>query len=321
MSDFNDFFVVGGTLRSQSPSYVLRPADQELFDSLLTGEFCYVLTARQMGKSSLMVHTARRLSERQIHSVIIDLTSIGTVSINEWYLGLLTRIRSVLHLTVDVREWWEAHASLSAPQRFIEFLRNVVLTEVGTPVVIFVDEIDTTLNLNFRDDFFAAIRASYNDRANDPAYNRLTFVLLGVATPTDLIQDRGRTPFNIGRRIVLQEFSYADAEPLRFGLEQRHADHGDAILAHIFHWTNGHPYLTQKLCAAATQTDADIWDDAKIDQLVAANFLVDDARDDNLKFVQQRVQTNPAPMRRKMLSLYRQVYGTQSVLDDDRSRA
>jgi hypothetical protein len=60
-------------------------------------------------------------------------------------------------------------------------------------------------------------------------------VLLGVATPTDLIQDRARTPFNIGRRIVLQEFSYADALPLREGLERIHPGHGNSILSRIFY--------------------------------------------------------------------------------------
>lgn len=76
----------------------------------------------------------------------------------------------------------------------------------------------STSNLYFRDDFFAAIRAIYNERATDPSYQRLTFALFGVATPTDLIEDRERTPFNIGRRIDLREFTLADAQPLRDGL-------------------------------------------------------------------------------------------------------
>jgi hypothetical protein len=55
-------------------------------------------------------------------------------------------------------------------------------------IVIFIDEIDSVLGLNFPiDDFFAAIRACYNKRAQNPEYKRLTFVLLGVATPTELI--------------------------------------------------------------------------------------------------------------------------------------
>src|SRR6185503_8223309 len=113
-------------------------------------------------KSSLMVRTARRLADREVTSVIVDLTSIGTVSIEEWYLGLLTRIKSSLRLNADVGTWWSAHQGTSAPQRFTEFLHDIVLPDVAGPLIIFIDEIDTTLNLNFRDDFFAAIRAIYN---------------------------------------------------------------------------------------------------------------------------------------------------------------
>ena len=62
MSSETDFFVAGGTLRTSDPSYVTRPADAELLQQLQAGEFCYVLTPRQMGKSSLMVRTAQRFA-------------------------------------------------------------------------------------------------------------------------------------------------------------------------------------------------------------------------------------------------------------------
>src|SRR5262245_32905711 len=108
-----------------------------------------------------MARTTRGLKEYGIKTVTVDLTSIGTVSINEWFLGLLSRIKNELRLAIDTVAWWREHSYLTPPQRFTDFLRNVVLTEISDKVAIFVDEIDTTLTLDFRDDFFATIRAMY----------------------------------------------------------------------------------------------------------------------------------------------------------------
>lgn len=97
-------------------------------------------------------------------------------------------------------------------RRLGELLETVLLEAIAQPIVIFIDEIDSTLSLPFNaDDFFALIRACHE-------YKRLTFALLGVATPGDLIADKTRTPFNIGRAIQLNGFQWHEVEPLGRGL-------------------------------------------------------------------------------------------------------
>jgi hypothetical protein len=155
----SEFFTAGGTLPPDAPSYVKRPADDELFRHIMAGEFCYVLTARQMGKSSLMIRIAQRLLKEEVTSAIVDLTQIGTVeSEDQWYKGILTQIKRRLKLSIDPVSWWEQRRDIPDTQKFIEFFEEV-LSEVEERVVIFIDEIDTTLKLDFRDNFFAGIRA------------------------------------------------------------------------------------------------------------------------------------------------------------------
>jgi hypothetical protein len=314
-----EFFRAGGTLHPDSPSYITRPADDELFRQIMAGQFCYILTSRQRGKSSLMIRTADRLRRASAQVAIVDLSGIGAlVTPEQWYLGFVKRLAAELRLSLDVERWWRERAGTGPVQRFTDFLHDVVLARIAAPVVVFVDEIDSTLRLDFTDDFFAAIRVIYNLRATDPIYDRLTFVLLGVAAPTDLIKDRNRTPFNIGQAIELPEFRREDACALQDALDQLYPGQGGRILDRIFYWTDGHPYLTQRLCLEIAETRDGGWTDERVDQLVERLFLAEDARkESNLQFVHSSVEASPD--RRRLLRLYRQVYESEAVPEDERS--
>jgi hypothetical protein len=95
---------------------------------------------------------------------------------------------------------------------------NAQSPELPSRLLIFVDEIDVVRTLPFStDEFFAGIRECYNRRPKDPEFERLTFCLLGVAIPSDLIRNTRLAPFNIGRRTELTDFTEAQAAPLALG--------------------------------------------------------------------------------------------------------
>ncbi|MBN1935994.1 MAG: SUMF1/EgtB/PvdO family nonheme iron enzyme [Anaerolineae bacterium] len=321
MSEYQaaEFFKVGGALAPDAPGYVIRQADEQLLQAALAGRYCHVLTARQMGKSSLMVRTASRLREKGIRTVMIDLSEIGAnATADQWYFGLISRFKRQLILAVDDAAWWREREQLGPLQRFSDCLRQVVLEEIQEPVVVFIDEIDSTLNLPFTDDFFAVIRALYNARASDPACNRLTFVLLGVARPSDLIKERTRTPYNIGTSIDLHDFTTDEAQTLLEGLAALPGQQ-EAILQRVLHWTGGHPYLTQKVCAEIVEQGGE-WGVEQIDGLVRQLFLAEGARKEtNLQFIRERVQASDE--RGTMLRVYRKVWNGRPVQDEERSVA
>jgi WD40 repeat protein len=252
-------YQVGGSLKIHAPSYIVRQADQELYDALINGEFCYVFNARQMGKSSLRVQMKHRLQQAGFACASIDITNIGseTITPQQWYKGIASELWRSLNLLskVNFRHWWQEQAELSSVQQLSRFIEDLLLIEVPREkIFIFIDEIDSVLSLDFPlDDFFALIRYCYNQRAENPKYHRLTFALFGVATPSDLINDRNRTPFNIGRAIELHGFQASETLPLAIGLETVMTN-PQQLLAEVLSWTDGQPFLTQKLCQLVVQS-------------------------------------------------------------------
>ena len=321
------FYVVGGTMAPGSPSYIRRRADDELLEAVLAGEFCYVLTARQMGKSSLMARTVHRLREIGVDSAVVDLTQIGGaksgINTEQWYYGIAHAIHRQLKPGVDTRAWWRERADLHAAQRFAELLRALVHEPERRRMVIFVDEIDATIDLPFSDEFFAAVRACYNARSLDGAFARLTFVLLGVSTPQELIHDQAQTPFNIGRSIELTDFTIDEALPLAGGMRQQPGVQAEALLRRVMYWTDGQPYLTQSLCRSVGDAVAgdDVAGGTIVDRLVERRYLTDSAlRDDhNLKFISARLTA--AGMPAELLDLYGQIVSGEAVANDATSPA
>jgi hypothetical protein len=355
----NSFYVTGGTLRQDAPSYVERQADKDLYAGLLRGEFCYVLTSRQMGKSSLMVHTAARLQQEGVAVVVLDLTAFGqNLSVEQWYGGLLRRVGLQLDSSGALEDevdgfWFAQEAHMGPLERWMTALQRLVLPRVPGRIVIFVDEIDAVRSLPFStDEFFAAIRECYNRRAQDREFERLTFCLLGVASPSDLIQDTRTTPFNIGRRIELTDFTEVEAGALAKGLFYRRdaedaentqsdmaspftaaplrpprlcGEEGSLLLQRVLYWTGGHPYLTQRVCQALatertgeTSTDPLTPSPADVDRLCEAMLLTQKARetDDNLTFVRSRLLNSEVDLA-ALLELYRKVWSGKPVADDE----
>jgi hypothetical protein len=219
-----------------------------------------------------------RLQVEGVACAAIDLTAIGSQDItpNQWYAGVTYTLASSCNLLdkFDIGTWWCDREFLSPVQRLSEFIREVLLNEIPQNLVIFVDEIDSVLSLKFPvDDFFALIRSCYNMRADQPEYNRLTWALLGVATPSDLIGSTNySTPFNIGLPIELAGFQLQEVQPLAQGLVGK-ASNPQAVLREVLAWTGGQPFLTQKLCKLVLQESGVRSQESRVRSQESGEFL------------------------------------------------
>jgi WD40 repeat protein len=308
-------YVLGGSLTVDTPTYVKRQADHDLYEAIRAGHFCYVLDSRQMGKSSLRVRTMERLQNDGVACAMIDLTVIGKgkdVAPEQWYMGIIDKLITEFKLG-DCSEWLVKQNHLSYANHFSQFIETRLLPSLSQNIVIFIDEIDTTLGLGFSvDDFFALIREFYNRRVDRPEFLRLTFTLLGVASPSELIQDAKTTPFNIGQAIHLSGFKLTESSPLLPGLAAKTRE-PLALLQAILNWTGGQPFLTQKVCRLVRDAEEAIpegrlesWLERLIQEKIIENWEFQD-EPTHLRAVRDRLIKRSGQRAAQLLGLYQKV--------------
>jgi len=302
----------GGSLPLNSPTYVVRQADADLFRGVLAGEFCYVLNSRQMGKSSLRVRTIELLRNRGILCGVVDLTAIFSrnITAEEWYAAFAYSVLSSFNLAdkINLPKWWRDRLSFSPVERLRLLLTEVILSCISHDIVIFVDEIDSVLGLKFPvDDFFGLILSCYQNRKKNPEYQRITWVLLGVASPSELSSNPNFSPFDIGREIQLTGFQFQDCLGLAEGLVMKARD-PQKVLNAILDWTGGKPFLTQKLCHLVANNDEFIainQEHQRVDRLVHSKILHNwEAQDEpeHLRSIRDRLLESPN--KKVLLELY-----------------
>ncbi|MCA9659562.1 MAG: AAA-like domain-containing protein, partial [Myxococcales bacterium] len=323
MSTRTHLFQIGGAI-PVGRLYIERRADAEVVETLADGEFCYVLAPRQIGKSSLRLRAAKKLEQQGIRCVSIDFSGIGSssVTIDEWYFSIAYEIAEELELP-NPELFWTQHEHLTPVHRWYRFIRNELLDSSDEPVVVFIDEVDSVLALSFTtDDFFASIRSAYNLRAEDPAYRRLSFCLLGVAAPTDLIQNPVRTPFNIGHGIRLADFTRQEIDAFAPGLTHLGCD-SDALLSAVFQWTSGHPYMTQRILEEIARQGSlhGKLEGEAVDETAYHLFLRSGKSGDaTLAYVEKRLDMCDSRVRmRQMLHIYRKLLAGEDVLAEPNS--
>ncbi len=266
------FFSTGGTLSPDDPSYIERAADYELEQFLRSSQYVSLLDARQKGKSSLVARAIRKLSSEGFLCIKIDLQRFGSnLTESQWCAGIAATIEQQSGDNTFLKRFTANSKQIGAIAALFNTIASLVEPLNAPNTIIFCDEIDFVRVLPFPcDGFFAAIRSLYNERSGIPQLNRLSFCLIGSASPNQLVQNQSTAPFDIAKTVILQDFTLEEIRPYAKALPAT-TDHPNSCIEQIHHWCAGHPFLTQTICSALT-TDSDP-SSSRVNAIIATNYL------------------------------------------------
>ena len=250
--------------------YVKRAADAELLDHCLNARPTFILQSPQMGKTSLTTYVINQFNVTTHQAVRIDLSQFPLSQREEdWFYNIVRILDDQLDLSTDAIAWWSKPSVFALPPyiRLTKLMTEVILPDMTTPIVLFIDEIERTTTLPFRDHFFEWLTSLYESRATNSILYRISFVISGVATPSQLIPEGGPLLFQWSHRVELSDFTsdetLALANKLRF-----HVDDTEEIAEWVYKWTNGHPYLTQLLFKILEAQDRTVWLEKEVDECI-----------------------------------------------------
>jgi hypothetical protein len=200
-----------------------------------------------MGKTSLLargLQQARQAGARVVLTDFQNLSANDLTSAEALFVTLGKLLADALDLDVKPRRNWDPEDS--ATVNFARYVRREVLGKTGVQLVWGLDEVDRLFSCDFANDVFGLFRSWHNARALDPAgpWRRLTLAMAYATEAHLFITDANQSPFNVGTRLALDDFTLEQIEDLngRYGSPLRDA----GALGRFFGLVGGHPYLVRK---------------------------------------------------------------------------
>lgn len=243
----------GGAVPLHSRFYVSRDVDEGLGQALDRHDSIVLLKgARQVGKTSLLARGLQRARAAGSRILLTDFQQLDAEHLrtpDALFRALAESIVEQLDLDLSLQEQWAPHRG--ANQNLERFLRRYVLdaSAPGTdsrPVVWGMDEVDRLFTCPFGSSVFGLFRSWHNRRSLDPTgpWHSLTLAIAYATEAHLFITDLNQSPFNVGTRLELEDFTFEQVETLN----RLHGSPLETPLAvqRLMSLVGGHPYLIRR---------------------------------------------------------------------------
>ena len=248
-----------GTMPARSQFYCVRDSDREFHAAIARRDATILLSgSRQVGKSSQLVRGVQQGIQEGLRVVVTDFQSLDDESLQskgKLFQALTGQLYDSLNPSRTPEELWNPRRSDN--DNFSSYLKSGILCADQTPLVWFMDEVDRLFDCDYRDNVFGLFRSWHNARSIPPSDNPFTRLTLVMSYSTEsrlFITNLNQSPFNVGTRIELRDFS---REQVREMCRTHNLMLEDAALDRLMTLVGGHPYLVRQClyeCAVRQKT-------------------------------------------------------------------
>jgi DNA-binding SARP family transcriptional activator len=238
---------VGGAMPLGSRYYVMRDADAD-FEAAVRRQDSIILVrgARQVGKTSLLargLQSAREAGKQVALSHFQGFNARHLESPDAFLLALADDLVEQLDLDVSPSANWNPDRGANPNLR--RFLRREVLARLDRPLVWGMDEVDRLFGTSYASDVFGLVRSWHDERALEPRgpWGSLTLALLYSTEAHLFITDLNQSPFNVGTRVEMDDFTREQVADLN----RRHGSplRSDEEVVRFYALLHGHPFLVR----------------------------------------------------------------------------
>jgi hypothetical protein len=239
---------VGGAVPLDSEYYITRPADGEMRSSLVKRDSIVLIKgARQMGKTSLLARGLQFAREHGHQAVSTDLQKFNAENfrtLDRLYRTMAESLADQLDLQAVPADTWDPKRGPNA--NLERFLRREVLGRLQTPLMWALDEVDRLFVTPFGSEVFGLIRSWHNERALEPSgpWSNLTIAIAYATEASLFISDMNQSPFNVGTRLVLEDFTPLQVAELNRRYQSPIKSQDE--LNRFYRLVGGHPYLVRR---------------------------------------------------------------------------
>jgi hypothetical protein len=199
-----------------------------------------------MGKTSLLARGLQAAREAGARVVTTDLQLFSPAE-RATSDALLRKLADSIADQLDLQTGPEAdwHPGRAASANFKRHWRRIVFRATDGAIVWGLDGVDLLFGCGCADEIFGFFRSCHNERALDPEgpWRRLTLAIAYATEAHLFIRNDDQSPFNVGTRLTLEDFTVSQIADLnqRYGQPLR----DEKEVERFANLVGGHPYLVR----------------------------------------------------------------------------